>query len=66
MNNIKKFHDNPLSPHDFWRITIPICSGIILVAVLIIIIPLGVSGETRSGQNAGWGSSEKRHDIERQ
>ncbi|PUU79855.1 hypothetical protein B9Z19DRAFT_1080740 [Tuber borchii] len=47
MNNIKKFHDNPLSPHDFWRITIPICSGIILVAVLIIIIPLGLGSSQR-------------------
>ena len=65
MNNIKEFHDNPLSRHDFWRITAPICSGIILVAVIITIL-FGVLRGTRSGQDIRWESSKRRHDIERQ
>ena len=52
MNNIKRFHDNPLSLHDFWRITIPICSGIILVVAVIITILFGL------------GSSQRAYDVE--
>ena len=65
MNNIKEFHDSPLSRHDFWRIAAPIFSGIILVAVIIAIL-FGVLSETRYGQDIRWESRERRHDIERQ
>jgi len=35
MNNIKEFNDHPLSRNDFWKITGPLCAGIILLAVVI-------------------------------
>jgi len=64
MNNIKEFNDNPLSRSDFWRITGPVCVGITLLAVIIIL--WGSPRVTKSRRNARYKLRGKIGDIENQ
>ena len=37
MNNIKEFNNNPISRNEFWRISGPLCAGITLLAVMVVL-----------------------------
>ena len=52
MNNIKEFTNNPLSRHDFWLITGPVCAAITLLGITILFWErLGLS---RFRERVGW------------
>ena len=61
MNNIKEFNNNPISRDEFWSISGPICAGITLLAVIIV---LGSEAVARFRQDSRVKLRKKIVDIE--
>jgi len=64
MNNIKEFNNNPLSRREFWVITGPVCAGLALLAVILLL--LGSPRATRFLRNAAGYKPSGTADIENQ